>query len=460
MSGPPEDHAQGHRPGQSAAGSRRAPHEAPLRQKAGAPVFFRSTPCEHCGYDLLGLPQTGACPECGTRIGESAPPDPAAEERSKRLAQQEAERLFKVSVPKCHRCGYDLTGLTPGSLCPECGEPSHRTTAVSVTKRDTLGDAEPEYLMPLSLGLSMAGIGGLGFGCLMLIGGGWVLGGLGPMIASHTLLAFLWLAGVALLLRQRPGAGTNRDHDAMGREWWKQRVFIACTQAAVIPGTIFLIVQQSGAAARAAAPGLPPGIAGWGGWWWLFGLSFFIALIGWPVLCYYMAKISDWAPDDSLTSHFRHTGSLIGAGAIISGMAYIGRGISPAIMFLSVMLGVLILFFPLACAYMCILLLRAAAMVGWARRNAVARYERDARMIERSQQRADEMTARWLANTGEESPPAADLDHALLRSVEEANERAQAAPTDEAAEYAKHTQMKNVHTLQPSKDRAGYAVEE
>lgn len=432
--------------------------DAGLRQRAGAPVFFRSTPCAHCGYDLLGLPQTGICPECGSTIGDSVLRDTDPQTRAKFLAAEEAAKETTVSVPKCTRCGYDLTGLPPGSLCPECGEPAKRTRAVTVTKRDTLGDAEPEYLLPLSLGLSLAGLSGLVFGVLFVFADRGLYGGVGQTIAVHGSLAALWLAGIALLLRQRPGAGADREHDAQGREWWTQRAFIAATQAAILPGTVFLIVAKAGTTAIAAAPGTPPGIVGWGGWWWLFGVCFLIALTGWPVLCYYMAKLADWAPDDSLSAHFRHTGSLIAAGAVISGLAYVGRGISPAIGLLVFMLGILILFFPVACGYMCILLLRTAAMVGWARRNAVARYERDARMIERSQRRADAMTARWMTATGEAAPPAADIDQALLRAVEAANERGDPAAA-EAHEQARRLQMKNVHTLKPSGDGSGYAVE-
>ena len=29
---------------------------------------------------------------------------------------------------QCAKCGYDLAGLAPGSMCPECGEPSPITS--------------------------------------------------------------------------------------------------------------------------------------------------------------------------------------------------------------------------------------------------------------------------------------------------------------------------------------------
>ena len=37
----------------------------------GMPVLQRSVPCHRCGYELLGLPMVGACPECGSSIERS-----------------------------------------------------------------------------------------------------------------------------------------------------------------------------------------------------------------------------------------------------------------------------------------------------------------------------------------------------------------------------------------------------
>src|SRR5690606_26447796 len=51
--------------------------------------------CEGCGYDLAGLGDDGACPECGRPMRPST----------------------------CRGCGYSLAGLDVEGVCPECGRP-------------------------------------------------------------------------------------------------------------------------------------------------------------------------------------------------------------------------------------------------------------------------------------------------------------------------------------------------
>ena len=35
-----------------------------------------------------------------------------------------------ITAPACDLCGYPRTGLPPGALCPECGEPPPRLAGV------------------------------------------------------------------------------------------------------------------------------------------------------------------------------------------------------------------------------------------------------------------------------------------------------------------------------------------
>lgn len=46
------------------------PNMTPTMARGGSGSAAGAT-CIKCGYDLTGLPQTGACPECGTRVADS-----------------------------------------------------------------------------------------------------------------------------------------------------------------------------------------------------------------------------------------------------------------------------------------------------------------------------------------------------------------------------------------------------
>lgn len=46
------------------------PYEEPITQMVAAPIDD-DLPCRHCGYNLRGLTEDRACPECGTAVGRS-----------------------------------------------------------------------------------------------------------------------------------------------------------------------------------------------------------------------------------------------------------------------------------------------------------------------------------------------------------------------------------------------------
>lgn len=75
--------------------------DIPLDDAAGAV-------CPSCGRDLTGLPPGSNCPECDSQVvaGHAAPEG----------------HLAPGSV--CPRCGYDMEGLPAGGRCPECNAPA------------------------------------------------------------------------------------------------------------------------------------------------------------------------------------------------------------------------------------------------------------------------------------------------------------------------------------------------
>lgn len=74
-------------------------------------------PCAACGYDLVGLPVDGVCPECSLSVVASMV----------RYGRRHAGPLRRVDVAECVACGYDLRGLRVDAVCPECGTPIERS---------------------------------------------------------------------------------------------------------------------------------------------------------------------------------------------------------------------------------------------------------------------------------------------------------------------------------------------
>jgi hypothetical protein len=96
--------------------------QAPAAGHGGRNVVSGSAElrCGKCGYDRTGVTAESGCPECGA-------PSPRA---------------------TCIQCGYDLTGLPESGQCPECGTPVEHSLRGML-----LRNSSPQYVGKLHRGV-------------------------------------------------------------------------------------------------------------------------------------------------------------------------------------------------------------------------------------------------------------------------------------------------------------------
>jgi hypothetical protein len=98
-----------------------------------------------------------------------SPPDPEVEraKSKRRVASSRLAKLQKKLKPRlCEHCKYDITGL-PGDRCPECGEENSRASALraydphwAAMEEESRAIARRTYLRPIilaAIGLAMMG---------------------------------------------------------------------------------------------------------------------------------------------------------------------------------------------------------------------------------------------------------------------------------------------------------------
>lgn len=157
----------------------------------------------------------------------------------------------------CGSCGYNLKGLTPGGVCPECGTP--------IRDRASANEATPELLEA-----PRGHVQALAAGCFILIGVvvlkyllalGLALGRASLMWSSAALacIGLLWLVGVVLVTLPRPGKpelAWLSILEFLSR--WTARVL-----ALAVPAHPLCVVASEIASASANAAGAPFNPAPW-----------------------------------------------------------------------------------------------------------------------------------------------------------------------------------------------------
>lgn len=161
------------------------PPSAAAPAPTAGPLVPNDRPCQQCSYNLVGLPVTASCPECGTPVAESVPD---------LLASPEAFGGVVGGQHACVKCGYDLVGLPVTARCSECGLP-----VVDSLKGTLVQHASPEYLRTVLSGLNFILNGILLMIVVQVISifGGVALGMSGAPATRHSIE--ILAAGLALI---------------------------------------------------------------------------------------------------------------------------------------------------------------------------------------------------------------------------------------------------------------------
>lgn len=264
----------------------------------------------------------------------------------------------------CNRCGYNLKGLRPEGVCPECGAPMQRSSG-SDRLNDNLSNAPISYLRTLLLGL-----------LLMVVGA--VLGSLSLFIVpvlqykAVGLLggAVLWWIGVFIVTGKRE-KGPNAIPDAM-LDSAKLQLANRILQASwVLAGLGWLALTQAGGAMGVIALALVL-------------LMPLVGLIGFVPLSLQLSSFADWSGHSHLADLFRGTAWTIAACGVLIVITSALRMVMPAtggFLWMAVIASMAVL--GIAQVVFMVSVLMLLGTVQWAIKNAHFAHDRDLRKLER-----------------------------------------------------------------------------
>lgn len=309
------------------------------------------------------------------------PASPAAKLRSARPLS----RTLVDHVP-CRHCGYDLMGLPGDGDCPECGTsilgsnvPSRSSRRTVSVRHGHLGDAPLSYLIPLQLGLL-----GLAFGIVgTMISARLVASAdFSPVLALAFLaLSLVWVFSTMLVVRRRPLDAPDEPGPGatpLPPEWWRLRL-VACVGTALVPCACLLLAL----AARSGSGGFL--IAAWA--------VTLLSAPGHVATSVLVSRLADWGTDEPTIKRMRlATWGLVVFpvfAALMSLLALVMNTPLPNVLASFATIG-----WTLSGLLMAGLCLMFQGTISWARRNSIERDERDARLAERRARATAELASR------------------------------------------------------------------
>ena len=269
-------------------------------------------------------------------------------------------------LEKCPKCGYDLRGLMEGGKCPECGTDTARHEALGprMGRESPLGAAPRGYLALLLIGFLLCSVGIAGREIWTIMG----VFGAGASWSRFFIAAGMsaaWWLGALLLSVPRPhGTMTGADWDRQ-KEWMPLRWMVR--------GSIVAGVISAGSIELWIGGGYSVLMPIWG-----ISEAFFIATV-----CWYAARVAEWAPDDGLVSRLRAVAWVVGAGTVGFGVAWGPR--FGASLPLGMLTGVFVLMVVIGSLLGTVSMLQGANMVRWAIRNMDELRAREERIAARAE---------------------------------------------------------------------------
>ena len=205
---------------------------------------------------------------------------------------------------ECDHCGYNLRGLPEGSKCPECGTSIRR---ISRKSSGTMSSEAPSrFVRLLWLGFSLASLAIIGsivvpifLGVFLFMG---VIAGSAywTAVTLNFLAPFLWVAGIWLVTSPRPNQGQIVPDKVLDNDRYRMLIRLAS-----IAWPIYLLVSM-GIAALASRP-TPPSALLMVPFSIVHIIAGTIAWIGLMPTCVYFAELGHWASHDHLAQRLRST---------------------------------------------------------------------------------------------------------------------------------------------------------
>lgn len=226
--------------------------------------------CVGCGSPFVGVPSaTGwVCPACArvhTRTELAAQAMANRPDTAPVVHAPIAPHVLAQSRP-CLACGYDLLGLVSTGACPECGAPVERSL-----RGNLLEFADTQFLKEMRLGARVVFIGTLvALGVGLVVGAGAVAFGMAAQSGANVtggrwtevlpritefVGAIVVLAGWWLLSRPDPGQ-LGEDTGAKSRRWL--RIFLVAEIGATLAAFVVAMVPGWQAAMANAMSGAGP----------------------------------------------------------------------------------------------------------------------------------------------------------------------------------------------------------